>query len=141
YLYDLANKKYNGNILTHKDQLNNNLSLPVMGVFADNHLNYSIDQSSYQPSLKDMTSAALNRLTKNKDDRFFLFIEGTRIDHGSHSNDIAAHFHEIIAFDEALKVVVDYAEKDNDTLVVVVADHETGGLTIGKNGIYDFNVE
>lgn len=139
-LYNLALEKF-GKILTHKDHLNGNITLPAFGIFADNHLNFTIDESPTQPTLKKMTETALQLLTRNKKDRFFLFIEGSRIDHAAHANDIASHFHDIIAFDETLEAVVKFAEERKDTLVVVVADHETGGLTIGKDGKYYFDVE
>lgn len=139
-LYRLALERYQ-KILTHKTELHKDLDLPVFGIFADNHLNFTIDKSVTQPSLASMTATTLDLLTKNKDDRFFLFIEGSRIDHAAHANDIAAHFHDILAFDETIKVLEDYVAKNPDTLVVVVADHETGGLTIGRDGIYQFNTD
>ncbi len=107
---------------------------PVIGLFADDHLDYEIDRTD-QPSLAAMTRRALDLLSAD-DDGFFLMAEGSRIDHAGHSNDPVAHVHDILAFDEAVQVVLDFARTDGRTLVVAVADHETGGLSLGRDGIY-----
>lgn len=113
-----------------------NLTRPLLGLFADSHLNYTIDANHHQPTLAEMTEYALPLLENKKG--FFLMIEGSRIDHAGHDNDVAAMVQEVLAFDKALRVAVEYAEKSENTLVLVVADHETGGLTIG-NGNYAYN--
>ncbi len=66
---------------------------------------------------------------------FFMMTEGGKIDWMCHANDAAATLHEIIAFDNAIKVAFDFAQKHkDDTLIVVTGDHETGGLTLGFAG-------
>lgn len=57
-------------------------------------------------------------------------IEGSKIDHGGHSNDMDVVVNEMIDFDKAIGKVLEFAEKDGETLVVITADHETGGLTL-----------
>ena len=59
--------------------------------------------------------------------------EGAHIDHGGHHNDIDYMLSELYAFDDMVKAVVNWAEQRDDTIVIVTADHETGGLTIINN--------
>jgi len=61
---------------------------------------------------------------------FFLMIEGSHIDHAGHDNNADVLVDEVLDFDEAVGIALDYAKKDGHTLVVVTADHETGGVTI-----------
>jgi alkaline phosphatase len=111
---------------------------PVLGLFADSHMSYEIDRvreeansSLYQPSLADMTRVALRILSKKGGDKgFMLLVEGSRIDHAGHDNDPASHLRDILSFDAAAKVCIDYAEAAKDTLIVATADHETGGMTL-----------
>jgi len=72
---------------------------------------------------------ALEVLTPNKQG-FFLMIEGSQIDWGGHENDATYVQQEVWDFDQVLGKVIDFAEKDGNTLVVVTADHETGGLAL-----------
>jgi alkaline phosphatase len=99
---------------------------------------YEIDRPASQPSLAQMTQSAIDVLSDDEDG-YFLMVEGSRIDHAGHSNDAAAHLHDILAFNDAVETALDAAQNSN-TLVVVVSDHETGGLTLGRNrdgeGIY-----
>jgi alkaline phosphatase len=115
----------------------------LLGLFADSHMAYEIDRAqTSQPSLAMMTRHALDRLAGNEDG-FFLMIEGSRIDHAGHSNDAAAHLHDILAFEEAVATALEYARSDGETLVLVLSDHETGGLSVGRNrdgeGIYQWH--
>jgi alkaline phosphatase len=115
----------------------NNLSLPLIGLFASSHLAYEIDRNrTSQPSLAEMTNAALQLLSREGSKGFFLLVEGSRIDHAGHVNDPGTEFREVVAFDEAVTVAVDFAAQHPSTLVVVTADHETGGMTLGRDNIY-----
>lgn len=78
------------------------------------------------------TSKAIELLNQNKEG-FFLMIEGSQIDWGSHANDSKHTIAELLDFDKTVGTVLDFAEKDGNTLVIITADHETGGVTI-KNG-------
>jgi alkaline phosphatase len=82
--------------------------------------------------LPDATKLALNVLDKN-DKGFFMMIEGSQIDWGGHANDLPYVTSELMDFDKTLGIVLDYAAKNKNTLVVVTADHETGGLTLLKD--------
>lgn len=87
--------------------------------------------------LYDVTKLGLKKMSKNKD-RFFLMIEGSQIDWGGHANDADYLISELIDFDTVLGQVLDYAEKDGNTLVIVTADHETGGFTLAaEEGNYN----
>ncbi len=75
------------------------------------------------------TEVALNLLKSNKKG-MFLMIEGSQIDWGGHGNDTQYIIDEMIDFDNAIGNVLDFAKKDGNTLVIITADHETGGFSI-----------
>lgn len=79
--------------------------------------------------LSEAAAKAIGVLGKNPKG-FFLMIEGSHIDHGGHDNDAAVLTDEVLDFDQAIGVALEFARKDKHTLVVVTADHETGGVTI-----------
>jgi alkaline phosphatase len=90
--------------------------------------------------LKKASLAALNILNKNKNG-FFLMIEGSQIDDGGHENDIKHLTEEMIDFDQTIGAVLDFAARDGQTLVIVTADHETGGLTLTGGDLRTGQVE
>ncbi len=75
------------------------------------------------------TKTALNIVSKNKNG-FFLMIEGSQIDWGGHANNTEYVVNEMLDFDEVIGAVLDFAAKDKNTLVIITADHETGGMTL-----------
>jgi len=115
-------------------------STPLVGLFADSHLDYEIDRDpSEQLSLPEMTRAAIQILANSPDGRengFFLMVEGSRIDHAAHGNDLIGHAHDILAFDAAVQEGLNFARLDGATLIVSTADHETGGMTLGRDSEY-----
>ncbi len=98
----------------------------LLGIFDDDHMRYTLDRPETQPSLAEMTRAALARLA-DAPRGFLMQIEAGRVDHAGHANDIAALVHDMLAFDEMLEVVTGFADARDDTLVIVTADHGTGG--------------
>lgn len=90
--------------------------------------------------LQFATGKALELLSEDEDG-FFVMIEGSQIDWGGHANDEAYVLQETLDFDAVVKVAMDFAEKDGETLVVVTADHETGGMMILNGNIEDKMVE
>lgn len=82
-------------------------------------------------TLGELTELTLNKLKINKKG-FFLMVEGSQIDSGEHINDFDWTMGELKDFNTAVKTALDFARKDGNTLVIVVADHETGGLSITK---------
>ena len=116
-------------------------ALPAAALLAPDHLAYEIDRDETdQPSLAEMAVKALDLLAEAAGERgFFLMVEGSRIDHAGHANDPAAHLGDILAYDEAVAAALAWAARDGNTLVVSTADHETGGLTLGRDGIYAYD--
>lgn len=84
--------------------------------------------------LQVATRTALNVLS-SKNNGFFLMVEGSQIDWGGHANDITYIIEETLDFDKAIGIALEYASKDKNTLVVITADHETGGLTLVKGDV------
>ena len=81
------------------------------------------------PTLTQMTEKAID-LLDDGENGFFLMIEGAHIDKNSHNNDGEGMKEALLSFDKAVGAALDYAKKDGHTLVVVTADHETGGITL-----------
>jgi alkaline phosphatase len=104
----------------------------VAGLFGTTHLPYEYDGLGALPHLSEMAERALNILD-NDPDGLFLMVEGGRIDHAGHSNDLARNIYETIEFADTTQVVLDWAVDNPDTLVLVTADHETGGLSVLAN--------
>lgn len=82
--------------------------------------------------LYDATKLGIKKLSQNKRG-FFLMVEGSQIDWGGHNNDADYLISELIDFDSVIGSVLDYAKKDGNTLVIVTADHETGGFTLASS--------
>ncbi|MFT4978010.1 MAG: alkaline phosphatase, partial [Myxococcota bacterium] len=106
----------------------------LVGLFAEEHLDYMVERTkdTTQPTLAELTLAALERLDTDEDG-FFLMVEGARIDMAGHSNSIRRLVEEVVAFDEAVAVAASWAV-DRDVLLLVTADHETGGLAVQSGG-------
>lgn len=99
----------------------------VLGVFNSGALPYSIDRHSIPelkstPTLAEMTQAAIDQM-KDHEEGFVLQIEGGKVDWAAHANDIAGLIHDQLAFDDAVKTAIDFAEKDGNTLVIITTDH------------------
>ncbi len=105
-------------------------------------MRYAIDCHEDDFRLKDFTDAALCYLKRKAPGKFFMMIEGGHIDYALHNNDIAASFVEINDMNESVKVALEFYEQHPDeTLIVVVADHETGGLNLGGYNSYKLCME
>ncbi|MGN0048088.1 MAG: alkaline phosphatase [Bacteroides sp.] len=95
-------------------------------------LPYAIDRKEGDLTLAQITESAISFLTKEKNKGFFLMVEGGKIDWACHGNDPATAFEEVIDMDNAIKVAYEFYKKHpKETLIVVSADHETGGLGLG----------
>lgn len=102
---------------------------------------YAIDRKKGDMTLSEITRAGINFLSKDLSKGFFLMVEGGKIDWACHSNDAATVFHEVMDMDDAIKVAYEFYEQHPDeTLIVVTADHETGGIVLGK-GPYTLNLQ
>ena len=89
------------------------------------------------PNLEQMTAKAIE-LLNTSDKGFFLMIEGAHIDKNAHKNNGKTMMQALIEFDNTVSVVLDFAKRDGHTLVVITADHETGGITLDSSGNYVF---
>jgi alkaline phosphatase len=99
----------------------------VLGLFG---LGALYDQET-SPSLRELTQKAIETLSRNRAG-FFLVVEQEGIDEGSHRNDFDFMTRALASFDEAVGLAIQYALRDSTTLVIVTADHETGGLQIDR---------
>ncbi|MCB2156309.1 alkaline phosphatase [bacterium] len=111
---------------------------PLLGVFDKSHVPYTIDQNHSKelqetvPTLAEMTQEALDRLAKNPKG-FLLQVEGARVDHAAHGNDIAATLWDQLAFDDAIEIALEFQKNYPDTLIIVTSDH--GNSNPGLNGM------
>lgn len=98
-------------------------------------LGYTIDRRNPQAvTLIDMTRACLDQMLRVSPDRFFMMVEGGNIDWAGHANDAATIIKEVDHFNGALAVAYDFYKKHpEETLIVVTADHETGGMGLGTS--------
>ncbi|BFH62253.1 alkaline phosphatase [Paenibacillus azoreducens] len=116
--------------VTTKKELMNSKTGKLWGLFNKEALDADFDlDPQQQPSLKEMTETAINKLSQN-DQGFFLMVEASQIDWFGHDNDPVGIISETLAFDRAFKAAVDFAEKDGHTAVLSVSDHATGGLNM-----------
>ncbi len=91
---------------------------------------YVIDQTDKDFTLIDYTRKGIELL--DNPNGFFMMIEGGKIDWACHANDVATAVHEVLQFDDAVKVAYEFYKKHpEETLIVICSDHETGGLTLG----------
>jgi alkaline phosphatase len=104
----------------------------ISGQFAETYLPYELDGLGNAPHLSEMTSAAL-RVLGGDPDGFFLVVEGGRIDTAAHQNDGPRMVGEVAEFARAAQVVIDWQASHPDTIILVLADHETGGLQVTAN--------
>lgn len=114
---------------------------PLLGLFAEEHMHYELDRPETEPTLAEMTGVALAALAAAPNG-FVLQVEGGRVDQAAHANDPGGMLYDMLAFDDALGLVLDFAEKRTDTLVVITTDHGTAnpGLTFySRDGINRFS--
>lgn len=102
--------------------------------YAD-HIGYAVDHTQGNLTLPFITKACLSHMQTVSPDRFFIMVEGGLIDHALHPNDAGTAVHEILDFNESLRVAYEfYLQHPDETLILVTADHNTGGLVAGANG-------
>ena len=104
-------------------------------------LPYAIDHEEGDLTLPEITESAVSFLSKGNKKGFFLMVEGGKIDWACHSNDPVTVFEEIIDLDNAVRVAYEFYKKHpKETLIVVTADHETGGMGLGI-GKYELHLK
>ncbi len=103
---------------------------------------YAIDRTSEDITLAQITKAGIDFLSKKNDDGFFLMVEGGKIDYASHRDDAATLIHEMLDFNAAIEEAYEFYKNHKDeTLIIVTADHETGGIVLGYTGDYKLNLK
>lgn len=118
--------------VTTPAELKSSDSGKLWGLFATGALAYEMDRdAAKQPSLADMTGKAIEVLSQNENG-FFLMVEGSKVDWAAHANDPVGIISDVLAFDDAVKTALDFAKKDQNTIVIATTDHGNGGITIGN---------
>jgi alkaline phosphatase len=118
----------------------------LLGVFAEDALPYAIDHStdtalrSQIPTLAEMTQTAIDHM-KSHPKGFVMQVEAGKVDWAAHANDVGGLLFDQIAFDQAVKVAIDFAEKDKNTLVIITTDHGNAnpGIIYGKDANDNFD--
>ncbi|MCG5496962.1 alkaline phosphatase [Ectothiorhodospira variabilis] len=135
-------------VIDHADDLHGIHSDRVWGLFASSSMMPELDrrylrenghdydvslheQALAEPSLSEMTAKALELLSQERNG-FFLMVEGSQIDWAGHSNDVVYHLQDFLEFDDSVRLALDFAKHDGQTMVVVVPDHNTGALALGN---------
>ncbi len=119
--------------ITTAAEMNQLALTPVWGMFAAGAMAYEMDReqlANSEPSLWSMTKKAIELLNQNEKG-FFLMVEGSKVDWAAHANDPVGVVSDVLAFDAAVEVALDFAKADGSTLVMAVTDHNNGGVTLG----------
>lgn len=117
----------------------------IFAAFSYSHTPYEVDRlygmMSATPSLAEMTEKGIDVLTKHEKP-FFMMVEGGRIDHACHANDVLGSILDTVVFDQAIGEAIEfYVKHPDETLIVVVGDHETGGLGLGFSTNYFLRID
>jgi len=126
-------------VKTRKEMLNTDTNKPILGVFANGGLSYTIDRNNSkeiaenEPTLAEMTQKAIDRM-KDHPEGFVLQVEAGKVDWAAHGNDISGLIYDQTAHDEAIKVAMNFAEQNNDTLVIITTDHGNSNPGIISGG-------
>lgn len=115
--------------------------MPFMALFADETFPFYLDRindnKTQYPTLMDMSKKAINLLNaKYEKDGFFLLVEASKVDTCGHMNDIVCAIWEMEEFMLTTEYILNWAETDGNTLVVMLSDHETGGLVMGRDASF-----
>jgi alkaline phosphatase len=111
----------------------------MWSLFCNEDMPYDLDRDEkLYPSIAEMTAKAIEKLSKNENG-FFLMVEGSKVDWAAHANDPIAMITDMLAFDEAFGVAIDFAKKDGETVVIAVPDHGNSGISIGSERCPDYS--
>ncbi len=131
---------------TRTELLATNESKPILGVFGEDALPYYIDRNNDAdlqktvPTLAEMAQKAIDHM-KGNPKGFALQVESGKVDWGAHANDVAGLLYDQVEFDEAIRVAIDFAEKDKETLVIITTDHGNAnpGIIYGSKANDNFD--
>ncbi len=102
----------------------------LLGLFADDDMDFEIDRdAAKEPTTAEMATAALKALSQASPNGFVLLVENENIDTAGHANDAASLMRALWAFDDAVKVALEFQRTSPDTLIIITGDHETGGFS------------
>lgn len=102
----------------------------LLALFADDDMDFELDRDpAKEPTTAEMAVAALKALSQQSANGFVLLVENENVDTAGHANDAASLMRALWAFDDAVKVALDFQRRNPDTLVIVTGDHETGGFS------------
>ena len=146
---DMYQKFENGGyqvVKTRSEMLAASNKKPILGVFDNDGLPYTADRNNNKeltqkiPTLGEMTQKAIDRM-KNHKEGFVLQVEAGKVDWAAHGNDIAGLLYDQTAHDDAVKVAIDFAEKNKNTLVIITTDHGNAnpGIIYGKKANTQFD--
>ena len=131
--YEKKGRKADKLILFQSDYQNEKLG--------SDHIPYALDQDKNDLTLEQIVRAGINYLMGKQKNGFFFQIEGGMIDYACHRNDIGNAVNEVLDLDKAVKVAYEfYQQHPDETIIVISADHETGGLVMGK-GPYELHTD
>ena len=131
--YQKKGRKADKLILLQSDEQNNKLG--------SDHIPYALDQDKNDLTLEQITRAGINYLMSKQKNGFFFQIEAGMIDYACHRNDIGNAINEVLDMDKAVRVAYEFYEQHPDeTIIVISADHETGGLVMGR-GQYEIHTD
>lgn len=133
YIEKFKNNGYT--YVTTRQELEQAQGEKLLGLFHETYMNYQQDKEenkSQEPTLEEMTIKAIDVLSNNSKG-FFLMSEGARIDHAAHAADFPGVWKEMVDFDNAVKYAVEWAKSNGNTLVLVLADHETMSFGASEN--------
>lgn len=131
--YQKKGRKADKLILFQSDEQNEKLQ--------SDHIPYALDQDKNDLTLEQITRAGISFLMSKQKDGFFFQIEGGMIDYACHRNDIGNVINEVLDLDKAVRVAYEFYEQHPDeTIIVISADHETGGLVMGC-GPYELHTD
>lgn len=117
-------------VVRNTAELNAATGTKLLGLFADEDMDFELDRDpAREPTTAEMAAAALKALSQASPDGFVLLVENENIDTAGHANDAASLVRALWAFDDAVKVALDFQRRNPDTLLIVTGDHEAGGFS------------
>jgi len=135
-LTELAVNQYGYSYATTEEEMNAVTSGKLWGLYQDDNMAYVSANSATDPSLTEMTAKTFELL--ENENGFFAMIEGSQIDLAGHANSEIDTRLETLSFDDAVKVAMDYVDSHPDTLLIITADHETGGVRVAEDGTVSY---
>jgi alkaline phosphatase len=117
-------------VVRNTAELNAASGVKLLGLFSNDDMDFEIDRDpAREPATAEMATAALKALSQQSPNGFVLLVENENVDTAAHANDAASMMRALWAFDDAVKVALEFQRRNPGTLVIVTGDHETGGFS------------